>query len=219
VLGWEYLVVRYEVGETALADLIPSDFEPIRGSGISFEWCRTLSEPKDNDRIDASVVVPCRHRDRELGYQLRHYCDQLRPARIKAGVACDGGPDFFAKLLAAPQLRTGTLHDGEVLVAAAILSPSATGSSVGGEHARRWMALPRLTPTTLDDRDGPDCVDRQLILERNGAVTFQLRDAPSGAFVAPAVKRVLYGQFFTARPNDDQSAGGSQLRERRLSRL
>ena len=219
MVGWEYLLVRYEADETVLADLIPSGVEPMPGGGIGFEWCRTLVRPTGKGRIDASVVLPCLYRGHAVGLQLRHYCDQLRPARLKAGVICDGGPDFYAKLLTSPQLRMGTLHDGETLVTAAILSSGATGSSLGQEQARRWLALPRVALAELDNQNWLACSDRQLTFERNGAVTFEQRAAPSGAFVAPAVNRLLYGQFFKASPDVHHRVNGSRGRERSLSHL
>src|SRR5262249_19259725 len=155
------------------------------------EWRRTLTRPTESKRIDAAVVVPCRYGDRAFGYELRHYCDQLRPARLRAGIACDGGPDFYAKLVTAPQLRMGTLHDGDDLVAAAILSQRASTSAAGAEEATQWMALPRVKPADLGKADpaAPEPDRRQLTFERKGAVTFELKTAPSGGIVAPAAEQ------------------------------
>jgi len=206
VLGWEYLVVSYRPSAAALAELLPEGLEPLSGAAVGFEWQRTLTQPTGGERIDAAVVVPCRHRGREIGYELRHYCDQLRPARLRAGIVCDGGPDFFAKLVAAPQLRMGTLHDGEALVAAAILAKDASGSDAGLLEAADWLALPRLKPAALGDADaargsnGPE--NSRLTYQAKGAVTFQLRQAPSRVAVAPPVDAVLHAQFFVAMADD-----------------
>jgi hypothetical protein len=207
IFGWEYLVVRYEADADALREVLPDQVEPIAGAAIGFEWRRTLAPAGEGERIDASVVVPCRYRGRELGYELRHYCDQLRPARIKAGTACDGGPDFYAKLLSSPQLRTGTLHDGETLVAAAILSRGASASAEGEAEAAHWMALPRLNAAGLDAERPPraPAEDGLPTFERRGEIVFQLKQAPSGAVIAPAVRRVLHGHFFVGAPGDHQS--------------
>jgi hypothetical protein len=204
VPGWEYLVVRYEADAAAVAALLPAGVEPMRDGAIRFEWRRTLASSTGSARIDASVVVPCSRRGQIFGFELRHYCDQLRPARLKAGIACDGGPDFYAKLVAAPQMRMGTLHDGAELVAAAILAPDATASESGDEEARSWMELSRVTRATLgeDPPASPKRMARTLTFERRGAVTFQLRSAPSGAVVAPPVERLLDGHFFVAVPAD-----------------
>jgi hypothetical protein len=150
------------------------------------------------------VVVPCRLAGAEIGYELRHYCDQLRLARRRAGIACDGGSDFYAKLVAVPQLRMGTLHDGEELVAAAILAPSASASAAGSEEAAAWLALPRLSPAALvhgKPAAGKPLDSQRLTFERTGAVTFELRHAAHGGVVAPSVEQTLHAQFFIAAPS------------------
>ncbi|MBI1779455.1 MAG: acetoacetate decarboxylase family protein [Proteobacteria bacterium] len=207
VLGWEYLLVTYRSSAEALAGVLPDGLEPLAGEVVGFEWRRTLSRPTGGERIDAAVVIPCGYKGRELGYELRHYCDQHRPHRIQTGQRCEGGPDFYAKLVAAPLLRMGTLHDGEQLVAAAILSQKASNSLDGQDEAAGWIARPRLKPADLDDahldpaRHAKRSDEPQLTYQAKGAVTFQLLAAPSGAFVAPAVAEVLYGQFFVAAPD------------------
>jgi hypothetical protein len=203
--------VRYRASPDSLASVLPAEVEPSAGAPIGFEWRRTLANPASAERIDAAVVVPCRYRGMRIGYELRHYCDQLRPSRQQAGIACDGGPDFYAKLVAAPSLHMGTLHDGDQLVAAAILSPSASASADGMQQAADWLALPRLKPADID-RPAPHAgvSDRagRLAMQRAGAVTFRLHEAPSGAFVAPAAETVLDGQFFVVAPASPEPTTG-----------